>query len=61
VDADRFGVASELMELAEKVQSPVAVINTAKAVIDEMFAHYLGIYISKASKQHVRETIERRR
>jgi indolepyruvate decarboxylase len=57
-DADRFGVASELVELAEKMQSPVAVINTAKAVIDETFSHYLGIYIGKASEPHVREAIE---
>jgi indolepyruvate decarboxylase len=41
-DADRFGVASELMELAEKMQAPVAVINTAKAVIDETFPQYLA-------------------
>jgi indolepyruvate decarboxylase len=32
-DADRFGIASELMSLAEKVQAPVAVINTAKGMI----------------------------
>src|SRR5262249_2319926 len=54
-DADRFGVASELMELAEKLLAPVAVINTAKAVIDETFPHYLGIYSGKASEPHVRE------
>src|SRR5262249_38132186 len=41
-DADRFRVASELMELAEKIQAPVAVINAAKGVIDETFPHYLG-------------------
>src|SRR6516164_7026759 len=57
-DADRFGVASELMELAEKMQAPVAAINAAKAVIDETFPHYLGIYAGKASEPHVRETIE---
>src|SRR5262249_45639942 len=57
-DADRFNVASELMELAEKIQAPVAVINTAKGVIDETFPHYLGIYIGKASEPHLRETIE---
>src|SRR5215467_5992270 len=33
-DAGRFGVASELMVLAEKMQVAVAVINTAKSVID---------------------------
>src|SRR5262245_8298758 len=57
-DADRFGVASELMELAEKVQAPVAVINAAKAAIDETFTHYVGVYNGKASEPHVREAIE---
>jgi indolepyruvate decarboxylase len=57
-DADRFGVASEVMELAEKMQAPVAVINTAKAVIDETFPNYLGIYNGKASEPHVLEAIE---
>jgi indolepyruvate decarboxylase len=57
-DADRFGVASELMALAAKIQAPVAGINTAKAVIDETFPHYLGIYNGKASEPHVREAIE---
>src|SRR5262244_3673744 len=52
-DADRFGVAPELMELAEKMQIPVAVINTAKAVVDETFPYYLGVYNGKA-----REAIE---
>jgi indolepyruvate decarboxylase len=57
-DVDRFGVAVELMELAAKVQAPVAVVNAAKAVIDETFPHYLGIYGGKASEPHVREAIE---
>jgi indolepyruvate decarboxylase len=57
-DADRFGVASELMELAEKMEAPVAVINTAKAVIDETFPHYLGIYMGKGSDPDVRAAIE---
>src|SRR5262245_3599668 len=57
-DADRFGVASELMALAEKMQAPVAGINAAKAVIDETFPHYVGLYNGKASEPHVRETIE---
>ena len=57
-DADRFGVASDLMALSEKMQVPVAVINTAKGVIDETFPHYLGIYNGKASEPHVRDAIE---
>jgi indolepyruvate decarboxylase len=57
-DADRFGVAADLMELAEKLQAPVAVINAAKSVIDETFPLYLGIYGGKASEPPVREVIE---
>ena len=37
LDADRFGVAGQIMELAEKTRVPVAVAPTAKAVIDETF------------------------
>ena len=57
-DADRYGVAPELMQLAEKLQAPVAVINAAKSVIDETFPLYLGIYGGKASEPGVREAIE---
>jgi indolepyruvate decarboxylase len=46
------------MALADKLQAPVAVVNTAKAVIDETFPHYLGIYVGKASDPHVREAVE---
>jgi hypothetical protein len=37
-DAGRFGVASDLMGLAEKMQAPVAVINTAKSVSGQVRA-----------------------
>jgi indolepyruvate decarboxylase len=57
-DADRFGVAPELMMLAEKLQAPVAVIIAAKGAIDETFAHYVGVYNGKVSEPHVREAIE---
>jgi indolepyruvate decarboxylase len=57
-DADRFGVAADLMELAEKIQAPIAVINTAKAVIDETNPHYLGIYNGKVSEPQTRDAIE---
>jgi TPP-dependent 2-oxoacid decarboxylase len=57
-DADRFGVAPDLMALAEKIQAPIAGIVAAKAVIDETFAHYVGIYNGKASELHVLEAIE---
>src|SRR5262249_38836175 len=47
-----------IMELAEKMQALVAVINAAKAVIDETFPQYVGIYNGKASEAHVRDAIE---
>ncbi len=58
LDADRFGVATEIMGLAEKMQLPVAVAAPAKAVIDETFPYYVGMYNGKASQPHVRETVE---
>jgi indolepyruvate decarboxylase len=58
-DAARFGVAPELMELARKMRAPIAVINAAKGVIDESFAHYVGIYAGNGSEPQVQETIER--
>jgi indolepyruvate decarboxylase len=59
LDADRFGAAGEVMGLAEKMQLPVAVVAPAKAVIDETFPHYIGIYNGKASQPHVRKAIEK--
>jgi indolepyruvate decarboxylase len=58
LDADRYGAAGEIMRLAEKTQLPVAAAPTAKAVIDETFPHYLGLYNGKASQPHVRKAIE---
>src|SRR5262252_7140040 len=57
-DAGRCGVASELMELAAKIQAPVAAINAAKSMSDETSPHNLGIYAGKASAPQVREAIE---
>ena len=58
LDAGRYGAAGEIMRLAEKTQVPVAVASTAKAVIDETFPHYLGLYNGQASQPHVRDAIE---
>ena len=58
-DAGRYGVAPELMKLAERLQAPIAAINAAKSMIDETFAQYVGIYGGRASEPHVRETIEK--
>ncbi|WP_433567171.1 alpha-keto acid decarboxylase family protein [Nocardia sp. CA-151230] len=58
LDADRFGVAAQIMALAAKRQIPVAVLNTAKAVIDETLPYYVGVYNGKASAQHTLDAVE---
>jgi indolepyruvate decarboxylase len=57
-DADRYGAAGEIMELAGKMQMPVAVTGPAKAVIDETFPYYAGIYNGKASPPSTCQAIE---
>jgi indolepyruvate decarboxylase len=57
-DAGRYDTAAEVMELAGKMQLPVAVTGPAKAVIDETFPYYAGIYNGKASEPSTREAIE---
>jgi indolepyruvate decarboxylase len=57
-DVDQCGVATEVMGLAEKLQVPVAVTGPAKAVIDETFPYYAGVYNGKGSAPQTREAIE---
>jgi indolepyruvate decarboxylase len=57
-DAGRYGVAAEIMELAGKLRLPVAVTGAAKAVIDETFPYYAGIYNGAASEPATRAAIE---
>jgi indolepyruvate decarboxylase len=57
-DVDQYGAATEVMGLAEKLQLPVAVTGPAKAVIDETFPYYAGVYNGKASAPQTREAIE---
>jgi indolepyruvate decarboxylase len=57
-DAARYSVGAELTELAGKLQIPVAVTGPAKAVIDETFPYYVGIYNGAASLPYTREAIE---
>jgi indolepyruvate decarboxylase len=58
IDADRFGVADELQELAGKVQLPIAAINTSKAVIDETFPVLRRPLRRAASAPEVRKAVE---
>ena len=57
-DAARYDAAAEIAELAAKMQLPVAVTGPAKAVIDETFPYYAGIYNGKASAPYTIEAVE---
>jgi indolepyruvate decarboxylase len=57
-DAGRYGAAAEITELAAKMEIPVAVTGPAKAVIDETFPYYAGIYNGKASEPSTVKAIE---
>jgi indolepyruvate decarboxylase len=57
-DVAQYGVATEVMGLAEKLQAPVAVTGPAKGVIDETFHYFAGIYNGKGSAPQTREAIE---
>jgi indolepyruvate decarboxylase len=58
LDADRFGVADQIKELAHKLRMPIAAINTSKAVIDDTHPNYLGLYVGEASAPEVRVAVE---
>jgi indolepyruvate decarboxylase len=58
LDVDRFGVAAEVMELAEKLQLPVAACSTAKAAINESSPNYVGIYNGQASPPETIKAVE---
>ncbi|WP_042374535.1 alpha-keto acid decarboxylase family protein [Streptacidiphilus neutrinimicus] len=58
LDADRFGVADEVLELAEKMKLPVAACSTAKAVINETSPYFVGTYNGKASAPETIEAVE---
>src|ERR1700722_7828518 len=53
-DGDQDDGPTEVMGLAERLQMPVAVTGPAKAVIDETFAYYAGVYNGKASAPQTR-------
>lgn len=58
LDADRFEVTGELMELAAKLKLPIAAATTSKGVIDESSPYFCGLYAGAGSEPGVRETIE---
>ena len=60
VDADvaRFGQTAVAVQLANKLGCPVAVMGTAKGIIDETEPGYRGVYSGALSPPEVREAIE---
>ncbi len=58
LDADRFGVAKQVAELAARWQMCVATMNTSKGVFCETSPLFVGTYIGIASAPATREAIE---
>jgi indolepyruvate decarboxylase len=59
LDADRFGVSRQVSHLAEKLQMPVAVLNTCKACFDETSPLFAGLYLGVASTDATRQVVEK--
>ena len=57
-DVARLGRSATVVQLAEKLGCSVAVMGTAKGLIDETHPSYLGVYSGALSPPHVREEIE---
>jgi TPP-dependent 2-oxoacid decarboxylase len=58
LDAIRFGVSGQIMELAERFQMQVATLNCAKGAVRESSPQFLGTYAGIASSPATREAIE---
>ena len=58
IDAMRFGVSGQIMELAERFHMRVATLNCAKGAIPESSRHFVGTYAGIASSSATREAIE---
>src|SRR5215831_17216237 len=58
LDAIRFGVSEQIMELAEQFQMQVATLNCAKGAVPEGFPQFVGTYAGIASSAATRQAIE---
>ena len=58
LDAIRFGVSGQIMELAERFQVQVATLNCAKGAVPESSPRFVGTYAGIASSPATREAIE---
>jgi indolepyruvate decarboxylase len=58
MDAIRFGVSRQIMELAERFRMQVATLNCAKGAVPEGSSQFVGTYGGVASSPVTREAIE---
>jgi indolepyruvate decarboxylase len=58
MDAIRFGVSGQVIELAERFHMQVATLNCAKGAVPENSPHFIGTYAGIASAPATREVIE---
>jgi indolepyruvate decarboxylase len=58
LDAIRFGVSGQIMELAERFHMQVATLNCAKGAVPESSSQFVGTYAGIASSPATREAIE---
>lgn len=58
MDADRFGYAGELLELAVATSTPYAALGSGKAILPEIHPLSFGLYGGKKSAPATRELIE---
>ena len=58
LDANRFGVSGQIMELAERFQMHVATLNCAKGAVPETSTQFVGTYAGIGSAPPTREAIE---
>src|SRR5262245_27760510 len=58
LDAIRFGVSRQIMELAERFQMQIATLNCAKGAVLETSTYFVGTYAGIGSSAAAREAIE---
>jgi indolepyruvate decarboxylase len=58
IDAIRFGVSGQIMQLAERFHMQVATLNCAKGAVQESSPQYVGTYAGIASAPATRQAIE---
>jgi indolepyruvate decarboxylase len=58
IDAMRFGVSKQIVELAERFQMQVATLNCAKGAVAESSPQFVGTYAGIASSPATREAME---